>query len=59
VGDEGLDVDLPRQATVDQERDLVAALDAAEGGAGDAAAGDQQTGDDVEGSPLPATPATV
>ena len=52
VGDEGLDVDLAGQVAVDQDRDLVAALDAAEGGAGDAAAGDQQARDDVEGLAL-------
>ena len=50
--DEGLDVDLAGQVAVDQDRDLVAALDAAEGGAGDAAAGDQEAGDDVEGLAL-------
>src|SRR4051794_3401439 len=49
VGDERLDVDFPGQVAVDQDRNLVAALDAAEGGAGDAAAGDQKARDDVEG----------
>ena len=48
MGDEGLDVDLAGQVAVDQHRHLVAALDAAEGGAGDAAAGDQEARDDVE-----------
>ena len=44
----GLDVDLARQPAVDELRHLVAALDAAERGAGDAAAGDQEARDDVE-----------
>ena len=48
VRDERLDVDLAGQPAVDQLRDLVAALDAAERGAGDAAAGDQEARDDVE-----------
>jgi hypothetical protein len=52
VGDEGGDVDLAGQVAVDQDRDLVAALDPAEGRAGEAAAGDQQTRDDVEGLAL-------
>ena len=42
----------PARSRSIRTRDLVAALDAAEGGAGDAAAGDQQARDDVEGLSL-------
>src|ERR1700754_5073332 len=41
VGDERLDVDLARQRLVDEHRHLVAPLDAAERGPGEAPAGDQ------------------
>src|SRR3954451_17590382 len=52
VRDERVEVDLAGQVAVDEGGNLVAALDAPEGGAGDAAAGDQQARDDVEGLPL-------
>ena len=42
MGDERVEIDLPGQVAVDQGRDLVAALDAAERGAADAPAGDQE-----------------
>ena len=48
VRDERLDVDLAGELALDELRHLVAALDAAERGAGDAAAGDQEARDDVE-----------
>src|SRR5262249_49758079 len=48
VRDEGVDVDLAREIAVDELRHLVAALDAAERGAGDAPAGDQETRHDLE-----------
>src|SRR5687768_4039607 len=48
VGDERVDVDLAGEPAVDQLRHALAALDAAERGAGDPAAGDQEPRDDVE-----------
>src|SRR3954447_24663288 len=48
VRDEGRYVDLAFERALDELRDLVAALDAAERGAADAPAGDQIARDDVE-----------
>src|SRR5581483_10811942 len=48
VGDERRGVDVAREPPVDEPRDAVAALDAAERRAGDAPPGDQVARDDVE-----------
>src|SRR3954468_7042838 len=48
VGDEGVDVDVAVQIALHEPGDLVAALDAAERGAGHAPAGDEQARDDVQ-----------
>src|SRR3954471_24002003 len=52
VGDERVDVDVAVQVALHELGHLVAALDAAEGGAGHAAAGDQHARDDVQRLPL-------
>src|SRR3954467_1462870 len=53
VGDHRLEVDLACEPAVDQLRNLVAALDSAEGRARDGAAGDQEARHDVERLALP------
>src|SRR3712207_4046296 len=52
VRDERVHVELAVEVELNELRDLVAAFDAAEGGARDPPAGDEQTGDDVERLPL-------